>query len=390
MKVAFLERLVCPISGHSLKLIPFESEVIKDGDQIIPVVKEGILVSIDTGVWYPISNYIPVMLVFTTPLHFEFYKRNKVKILEAGNLIMPNLKCEQGENFIQKTFTEEWNLTQESDLSFLRTDKDLINLNKHVWLKWINKNQHINFLLNVGCGIGKETIALNEVTKAKEIVAVDLNFSVLQAGIRYKNFTNIEFVICSLFHMPFHKNSFDLVYSQGVIHHTFSTYCAFKKISEFVCDKGFLFIWVYALEDHLVDGGQFRNGFRKSVKHLLKNCWWWMEYCLRPWLSRAPSFIRTPVIDILSIVLHPIVKSRVIHKDKWKLINTRHSLRDVFTPAYAFRHSFNEVITWYEQNNFVIYDIQSAYAHITHFNGKKIHGIGMTGQKQKDGDLRSS
>jgi len=206
----------------------------------------------------------------------------------------------------------------------------------------------------------------------------------MQAGSRYKNVLNIEFIICSLFHIPLEKSCFDLVYSQGVIHHTFSAYCSFEKISEFVSSCGFLFVWVYALEDHLVERNYFGKDFRNSLKYILKNCWWWIECMLRPWLSRVPTFVRTIIIGALSIVLHPLVKSRVINKDKWQISNTRHSLRDVFTPVYASRHGFNEVTSWFEENNFSVYDIQSSCAHKKFFKGKSIYGIGMTGRRKHD------
>lgn len=383
MKIDFVDRLLCPISGNKMKLVSFEAEEINDGEFVVPIVKEGILISEEPKIWYPISNYVPVLLVFSTKFHNDFYSKNKDRILSVGKFSMPNLKCEQGENFVQKTFTEEWNLTQESELSFLRTDEDLVNLNRHVWLKWIDRDKiYINSLLNVGCGVGKETIALSEVTRARNIVAVDLNFAVMQAGSRYKNVLNIEFIICSLFHMPLEKSYFDLVYSQGVIHHTFSASRSFEKISEFVSGCGFLFVWVYALEDHLVERNYFGKDLRNSLKYLLKNCWWWMECMLRPWLSKVPSFVRIIIIGVLSIVLHPLVKSRVLNKDKWQIANTRHSLCDVFTPAYASRHGFNEVTSWFEESDFSVYDIQSPYAHKKFFNGKTIYGIGMTGRRK--------
>ena len=61
--------------------------------------------------------------------------------------------------------------------------------------------------------------------------------------------------------------------------------------------------------------------------------------------------------------------------------NTRHSLSDWLTPAYAFRHSTNEVVEWYEELNFKIVSVQSSKAHKHYFAGKEVTGIGLTGQR---------
>jgi ubiquinone/menaquinone biosynthesis C-methylase UbiE/uncharacterized protein YbaR (Trm112 family) len=375
MKTSFLKRLRCPITNTTLTLQSFEEEVI-DNDIII---KEGVLISEKAKVWYPISNYVPVMLIFKTDFHERFKDKYAQQLSTYSDLNIPQGKCEKGEKFVQKTFTEEWSLTQESELSFLRTDSDLVNLNKYVWLKWITPQTPVTSILNIGCGIGKETMALKEITNTSEIIAVDLNFAVMQAGSRYKNIENIEFVICSLFHLPFEQETFDLVYSQGVIHHTFSTEAAFNSIAAFVKKAGYLFIWVYALDDHLL----FINsrGLRNRIKHYTQLFLWRLEALIRPWLSQSPTAIRGIIIFLLGLGFHPLIKSRVNHSKQWKFQNTQHSLRDLFTPRFAFRHNMNEVIKWYENLSFTIHDIQSPAAHIKYFNGKKINGIGLTGKK---------
>lgn len=60
MKVSFLDRLVCNISGKARKLIAFESDEIQDGNQVVPTVKEGILVLSDASVWYPLLQLAPL------------------------------------------------------------------------------------------------------------------------------------------------------------------------------------------------------------------------------------------------------------------------------------------------------------------------------------------
>ena len=380
VKHSLLASLRCPISGGVLRLHSFETEQVSTDVGDAHLTKEGLLLSDEAQVWYPISNYVPVLLAFQTTFHDRFHARHKERFTAFSGYRMPYEKCEQGETFIQQSFTEEWNLTQDNELTFLRTDEDLVNLNRHVWLSWLQHEPPLERVLNVGCGIGKETMALRAVTGAKEVVAVDLNFALLSAASRYREIGNVHFVICSLFRLPFEKASFDLVYSQGVIHHTWSTQAAFASIASFVRPNGHLFVWVYALSDHLV----FRNNprsVRGRARHLANMGWFGVEAMIRPWLSRSPSWLRGVVIAVLAAILHPVFRTRAIHRDLWKLENTRHSLRDVLTPLYAFRHDVNEVAEWFEELGFRVVNMQSPSAHRKYFGGKRIHGVGLTGQK---------
>lgn len=380
MKHFTLPSLICPISGDDLHLHSFNTERIEIEGMETLVTKDGILVSKREKIWYPISNYVPVLLCFSTKFHKRFYESNMRHFGAYADYRMPYGSCEKGEDFIQSSFTEQWHLTSDNELTFQRTQNDLVNLNKEVWLSWIKPDERVDQVLNVGCGIGKESLALNKVTNTTFMFAVDLNFEILSIGHRYKNIANIQFVICSLFHLPFREESFDLVYSQGVIHHTYSTCDAFKSIAAYVKQEGYLFIWVYGLDDHLIHRNIANRSLEGFARHVIYLSLHYMERLIRPWLSRSPSFVREVVILALGSLMHPIIRNRVIHKDKWRLKNTRHSLSDLLTPLYAFRHNINEVVEWFEKQNFKIINNQSPTAHMNLF-GKRIHGIGLTGKK---------
>jgi ubiquinone/menaquinone biosynthesis C-methylase UbiE/uncharacterized protein YbaR (Trm112 family) len=376
-----IELLRCPIDSKELELVVFDREEFA-GNHPFERIKNGLLLNKRLNIFYPVYYYTPIMVRFETNLHQTFSTQFAKELSNYTSYSFPKLDPEKGEKFIQNSFSEEWNLTETEDdeLSFQRTDQDLVDFNKFIWLKWIKDNK-ISSLLNVGCGAGKESIALQKVTNADNIIAIDFNFSILKAAENYRNDPKINFILCSLFHIPVEKETFDLVYSQGVIHHTYSTNDAFNSVSKFVKRNGFLFIWVYALEDHLMYANVSGKSFRLFVKHSLQKLNWMIECTIRPIIGRSSPFIRNVFIKIISLILHPIMLKRVIHPEKWKFKNTEHSIRDLYSPIYAWRHSINEVVEWYENADYSIIDFQSPKVYKEIFNGKKIHGIGLTGKK---------
>ena len=203
------------------------------------------------------------------------------------------------------------------------------------------------------------------------MIGLDLNFALLSLRPGLRRQPGVDFVIASLFDLPFAPASFDLVFSMGVLHHTYSTVEAFRSISTRVKRDGYLFIWVYALEDHLTPppGGWW------GTRHPLT------ERTFRPLISRSPRPVRNFTIKLLTLLAHLLrvgSKSsigRTQHSDRW----TRAKPPRPALPRYAWRHGFNEVTEWFEGEGYRIVGVQSSLASQRRFD-RPLFGIGMTGQ----------
>lgn len=362
--------LICPISKKPLKLIEFESFTLSNGKSFP---KSGFYYEEDSKICYPIINCVPVMLTFPTPLTQKFMQNHKDRLKEFA---LPNLEPMPGEKSIQATFTEEWGGVGDDEFTFAYIDDEVYTIHKDIWLQMKEDELALKkTVLDVGCGFGKEAIILSKIFNNAIVYAIDLNLAVIQAGkeILEKTGGKVVPVVASLFHMPFVDSSFDHVHCQGVAHHTFSTQKAFEAISAKVNKKGSLFLWVYAWEDSFGISGI--RGFLIHVYYFTSH------RIFRPILSRSPEWFRTFVVNMIALPYHFLVsKIRAKHKDRWKYKNTVHGIRDAFTPRYAHRHRWNEVIYWFEKEGYENLTIQSPYK-FEKLTTKRLLGIGVVGRK---------
>ncbi|MBV9622708.1 MAG: methyltransferase domain-containing protein [Acidobacteria bacterium] len=370
-----------------MELRAFAEDYLKGVDQDQPgtspvpsgrlrIIREGVLLCNRCRIWYPIASYVPVMLVFQTPFHKTFARTHAQEIARLPNYNIPAGQPKPGEHSVQATFTEQWNTLQNDDLSFSYSREDLENLHRKVLLKWSTAPPpDVRNILNVGVGFGVESEVLHKISGA-EIYALDLNFSLLGSGPLFREKPFLHLIVGSLFDPPFAEKSFDLVYSQGVLMHTYDTRQAFNSIARFVRDDGRLFIWIDAIEDIFA---------RRGIRGLLTKALYFSSLVVRPVLSRAPSLLRSVAIWVISLLLHPLMVARELHPGKWSLKNTNHHFRDYFTPRYVHMHTFNEVVEWYETLGFNDLRLHSPLMFRRLF-GRSLFGIGILGRRMATED----
>jgi len=172
-----------------------------------------------------------------------------------------------------------------------------------------------------------------------ELVGVDLSYAVDPAYRHFGKNPFLHIVQGSAFAPQFRENTFDLVYSHGVLHHTFSTKKAFDQICKLPKQGGRLYVWVYSPYDEE----------RTLERRILMR----MERLIRPVIWRLPNKLQT-------VALLPIVPLYVIRQNLFRdrgdpgfieygFREALHAARDRFTPRYVHRHTNEEVYRWFSE-----------------------------------------
>ena len=121
-------------------------------------------------------------------------------------------------------------------------------------------------IIDVGCGSGRFTIALAQMG-VKEIVGVDLGESGIKIGeefARKLNLKNIKFIKNDILSLPFDDESFDFVFSKGVLHHTGNLEKGLDEYHRVMKKGGIGYLYLYG------SGGIFWNS-RKKMREVMKD-----------------------------------------------------------------------------------------------------------------------
>ncbi len=114
-------------------------------------------------------------------------------------------------------------------------------------------------VMDAGCGTG--IVAMYLASVCKEVKAFDMTEASLeqaQSRAEQSDIKNIEFRCGSVFDVPYKDQSFDLVVSRGVLHHTEDAYGGFQNIVETLRPGGRILVSLY----HKF--GRYRHRLRRA------------------------------------------------------------------------------------------------------------------------------
>lgn len=174
---------------------------------------------------------------------------------------------------------------------------------------------HSAAILEVGCGTGQMSNFLG-MGWGRTVIGTDLcmNSLGLAKGFRDRfSINNAHFAQINLFRPPFEDGAFDIVLSNGVLHHTSDCAGAFRSIARLVKPGGFIIVGLYN------------------------------------WLGRYPTLWRRWLIERFGeagALLDPRLrgKGEAARREAWFMDQYRH--------PHETKHSIDEVLGWFDAAGF--------------------------------------
>ena len=147
-------------------------------------------------------------------------------------------------------------------------------------------------ILEAGCGTGQLGIALSRY--ARQVYSIDLSKGSLVEAKKFINSNDIRSVHLfrmNIFKLFFEKNSFDIIISNGVLHHTYNPKLAFSNLVEVLKPGGIIVIGLYHKYGRIVQkirqnlikifGDNFKfldKRFREKISDKKKYAWFLDQY----------------------------------------------------------------------------------------------------------------
>jgi SAM-dependent methyltransferase len=189
-------------------------------------------------------------------------------------------------------------------------------------------------ILDAGCGSGALTADLGRAAPAATVIGVDFSESARLAHQRCRGLRNVHIIQADLSRPPLPSRTFDLTWSEGVIHHTPDTRRSFSSLAPLVKPGGQLYIWI--------DSKEVNSPYRMARRILRK------AYLLPEPALYALAWTLAFPLHFANKIREALRTTRIRHR----LATTAYSFYDVLSPEFMHCHSRSEVREWFRANGY--------------------------------------
>lgn len=285
----------------------------------------------------------------------------------SGNYILSNGILRQRDIYTESqaqtkdTFGFKWHKrdTYESEAMKIATKAWLheryLNNNEELLRKYVTLGAKV---LDAGCGSSVSAlIFFKDILKDINYLGIDISNAVDVAKQRFTEAgVTGEFIQSDLNKIPFDRPAFDVIFSEGVLHHTDSTERSFKYLSNFLLTNGYFMFYVYRQKGPV---REFTDDYiREKISNLTDEEAW---NALRPLtkLGKTLGDLNIEVniqetIDCLGIPAGKIDLQRLFYwhffkayyRPEMNIEEMNHTNFDWYRPQNCHRHTEDEILKW--------------------------------------------
>jgi arsenite methyltransferase len=241
--------------------------------------------------------------------------------------------------------------TQEHQRVFLQAYREWFGVNSAEDFSRFMKGK---LVLNAGCGCGQNEFFWGQFPS--QIVDVDISRAIDVAKKNWGADARFSFIQADVLKMPFADQTFDVVWSQGVLHHTPSTHDALGSCVRVLKPDGLILFYVYRKKAPLREFAD--DHVRQAIADLPPEQAW---AALEPLTRLAKAFsdtqatIEVPVdVDLLGFKAGRYDVQRFLYynvmkfywNDELTFHENVHINYDWYYPKYCWRHTGQEIREW--------------------------------------------
>jgi ubiquinone/menaquinone biosynthesis C-methylase UbiE len=195
-------------------------------------------------------------------------------------------------------------------------------------------------VLDVGCGMGR--FAEVATRWGARVIGIDLSVACEVAA---RNLADREFMAmqADVFELPFAPESFDIIYSIGVLHHTPDCEKAFKSLPKYLKPGGTIAIWLYSGYNKWYRFSDFYRRFTHKMSPKTLNGIFRIAVPFLYHLDRGLRVIPLVGRPVAGLVHHVFPVNRQSDPER-RILDTL----DWYSPKYQSKHTYEEVFRWYE------------------------------------------
>ena len=230
------------------------------------------------------------------------------------------------------SFSFEWNTHKTTQLDTFRKDGSSEDIFRKK-TSFTPEDLRGKLVLDAGIGAGRFTDVMAR--WGANVIGIDLSYAVEAAQENFREFENVLVAQADIGGLPFKPETFDVIVSIGVLHHTPNTKKYFQKLVPYLRHGGSIAIWVYPAEGDFVTRKQWIPFTSRIPDRMFYEwCRWFV-----PFVQRRPTSLLIPSIR----EIFPFSDQRL------GLENDILDTFDGYSPRFHGVHTPKEVEVWFRE-----------------------------------------